>query len=97
MRKLVARENRAMRGAGGGRKVYLFADEFTDHQEAELGLTFARLLIRLGYSVERPRYEKLWKCAAEPGMPALKSPRMMPVKPPVPSVLMYLAFIAPTR
>ena len=36
-------------GSGGGRRVYLFADEFTNYQEAELGLTFARLLRRLGY------------------------------------------------
>ena len=51
MRKLVAREP-----SGNGPKVYLFADEFTNHQEAELGLTFARLLTRLGYSVEIPRH-----------------------------------------
>lgn len=67
MRKLVARENRAMRGAGGGRKVYLFADEFTDHQEAELGLTFARLLIRLGYSVEIPRHVESGRAAFSKG------------------------------
>jgi Fe-S oxidoreductase len=36
------------------RKVYLYADEFTNQQEAELGLTFAKLLMRLGYEVEIP-------------------------------------------
>ncbi|MDO4826826.1 MAG: FAD-linked oxidase C-terminal domain-containing protein [Bacteroidia bacterium] len=64
MRKLVARENRVSRG---GRKVYLFADEFTDHQEAELGLTFARLLIRLGYSVEIPRHVESGRAAFSKG------------------------------
>ena len=39
-------------------KVWLFADEFTNHQEAELGLTFARLLRALGYEVEIPRHRE---------------------------------------
>ena len=39
-------------------KVWLFADEFTNHQEAELGLTFARLLRALGYKVEIPRHRE---------------------------------------
>ena len=66
MRKLVAMENRRL-GASGGRKVYLFADEFTDHQEAELGLTFARLLIALGYSVEVPRHVESGRAAISKG------------------------------
>ena len=36
------------------KKVFLYADEFTNQQEAELGLTFAKLLMRLGYQVVIP-------------------------------------------
>lgn len=36
-------------------KVYLFADEFTNGHEAELGLTFAKLLTALGYEVVVPK------------------------------------------
>ena len=50
-----------------GRKVYLFADEFTDHQEAELGLTFVRLLNRLGYKVEIPRHGESGRAAISKG------------------------------
>ena len=35
----------------------LYADEFTNQQEAELGLTFAKLLMRLGYQVETIAFE----------------------------------------
>ena len=52
MRKLVSMEPQPKEG----RLTYLFADEFTDHQEAELGLTFVRLLNRLGYRVEIPQH-----------------------------------------
>jgi len=44
----------AGKGPMPARKVYLFADEFTNQQEAELGLTFAKLLMRLSYQVEIP-------------------------------------------
>ena len=54
MVKLVAEERKHYRIARPKKKVYLFADEFTNQQEAELGLTFARLLMRLGYRVEIP-------------------------------------------
>lgn len=49
------------------RKVYLFADEFTNYQEAELGLTFARLLKRLGYEVEIPRHVESGRAAISKG------------------------------
>ena len=65
MRKLVAMENGT--ASGSSRKVYLFADEFTNHQEAELGLTFARLLIKLGYSVEIPKHEESGRAAISKG------------------------------
>ena len=63
MRKLVATEPQPAEG----RKVYLFADEFTNHQEAELGLTFVRLLNRLGYRVEIPRHGESGRAAISKG------------------------------
>ncbi len=65
MRKLVEMESR--KNPAGGRKVYLFADEFTNHQEAELGLTFARLLIKLGYCVEVPKHAESGRAAMSKG------------------------------
>ena len=50
-----------------GRKVYLFADEFTNHQEAELGLTFVKLLNRLDYRVEIPRHVESGRAAISKG------------------------------
>ena len=63
MRKLVAMEPQPAEG----RTVYLFADEFTNHQEAELGLTFVRLLNRLGYRVEIPRHGESGRAAISKG------------------------------
>ena len=48
-------------------KVYLFADEFTDHQEAELGLHFAQLLQRLGYEVVIPQHVESGRAAISKG------------------------------
>jgi len=69
MRKLVELENHKnpQHYAGTRRKVYLFADEFTNHQEAELGLTFARLLIKLGYSVQIPKHVESGRAAISKG------------------------------
>ena len=63
MRKLVSMEPQPKEG----RLTYLFADEFTDHQEAELGLTFVRLLNRLGYRVEIPRHGESGRAALSKG------------------------------
>ena len=49
------------------RRVYLFADEFTNYQEAELGLTFARLLRRLGYDVVVPKHVESGRAAISKG------------------------------
>ena len=69
MRKLVEMENRKnpQSNADGRRKVYLFADEFTNHQEAELGLIFAQLLIKLGYSVQIPKHVESGRAAISKG------------------------------
>lgn len=48
-------------------KVYLFADEFTNNQEAELGLSFARLLLKLGYEVEIPHHVESGRAAISKG------------------------------
>ena len=48
-------------------KVYLFADEFTNYQEAELGLAFAKLLMRLGYEVEIPKHVESGRAAISKG------------------------------
>ena len=48
-------------------KVLLYADEFTNQQEAELGLTFARLLMRLGYEVEIPDLQESGRAAISKG------------------------------
>lgn len=67
MRRLVKREQYQYRMARPKKKVYLFADEFTNHQEAELGLAFARLLMRLGYKVEIPKHVESGRAAISKG------------------------------
>ncbi|MBR4468684.1 MAG: FAD-binding protein [Bacteroidales bacterium] len=67
MRKAVQQECRKQHEKGTKGKVYLFADEFTNFQEAELGLTFAKLLLRLGYVVEIPRHVESGRAAISKG------------------------------
>ena len=75
MRKLVRQDGRRTCEHGGPQaaavrpqpKVYIFADEFTNYQEAELGLTFARLLRALGYEVEIPRHRESGRAAISKG------------------------------
>jgi FAD/FMN-containing dehydrogenase/Fe-S oxidoreductase len=67
MRKLVAKEQSLYRIARPKKKIYLFADEFTNLQEAELGLTFAKLLMRLGYKVEIPKHVESGRAAISKG------------------------------
>ena len=49
------------------KRVYLFADEFTDLQEAELGYTFAQLLTSLGYEVIIPKTVESGRAAISKG------------------------------
>ena len=67
MRKAVKRECRKHQGQTTKGKVFLFADEFTNFQEAELGLTFAKLLLQLGYEVEIPRHVESGRAAISKG------------------------------
>ena len=67
MRQLVKKEQSNFRISRPKKKVYLFADEFTNLQEAELGLTFAKLLLRLGYKVEIPKHVESGRAAISKG------------------------------
>ncbi len=67
MRQLVRIEQAQYRIARPKKKVYLFADEFTNLQEAELGLTFAKLLMRLRYKVEIPQHVESGRAAISKG------------------------------
>ncbi len=65
--RLVEKEQRKHLSARSKKRVLLFADEFTNQQEAELGLTFARLLMRLGYQVVIPRHIESGRAAMSKG------------------------------
>lgn len=78
MKKLVKKEQSNYRIASPKKKVYLFADEFTNLQEAELGLTFAKLLMRLGYEVEIPKHVESGRAAISKG--CLKYAKKLAVK-----------------
>ena len=67
MRKAVKRECRNKHKQATKGKVFLFADEFTNFQEAELGLTFAKLLLHLGYEVEIPKHVESGRAAISKG------------------------------
>ena len=67
MRKAVQRECRKQKDKASKGKVYLFADEFTNFQEAELGLTFAKLLLHLGYEVVIPKHVESGRAAISKG------------------------------
>ncbi len=68
MRYLVGAEKSKQHGVFPNGRVYLFADEFTNYQEAELGLTFARLLMFLGYEVEIPKHAESGRAAISKGL-----------------------------
>src|SRR5205807_6530012 len=42
----------------GGKKVYLFCDEFTNFNDTEIGIKAVLLLEKLGYDVIIPRHEE---------------------------------------
>ena len=73
MRQLVATELRKLEHnalsneADAQGTVLLYADEFTNQHEAELGLRFARLLIRLGYKVSMPDLKESGRAAISKG------------------------------
>ena len=67
MVKLVKAEQLRYQIVEPKKKVLFFGDEFTNQQEAELGLTFARLLMRLGYQVEIPQHLESGRAAISKG------------------------------
>ena len=67
MRQAVFIEQHKRKTTATKGKVWLFADEFTNFQEAELGLTFAKLLMRLGYDVEIPKHVESGRAAISKG------------------------------
>ena len=71
MVQLVKKEARGLNGLArkkqDEKRVCLFADEFTNQQEAELGLSFAKLLMRLGYQVEIPNLLESGRAAISKG------------------------------
>ena len=67
MRQLVRIEKKRYKTRTNKGKVYLFADEFTNFQEAEIGQTFAKLLQKLGYEVEIPKHVESGRAAISKG------------------------------
>ncbi len=67
MRHLVRIERRKYKNQPHKGKVFLFADEFTNFQEAEIGLTFAKLLLELGYEIEIPKHVESGRAAISKG------------------------------
>ncbi|MCT4602072.1 MAG: 4Fe-4S dicluster domain-containing protein, partial [Marinifilum sp.] len=49
-------------------RVYLFADEFTNHMEAEIGIKFIELLSKLGYEVVIPDHFESGRTALSKGL-----------------------------
>ena len=67
MRQLVADMSSKFKIKNPKFKVFLYADEFTNQHEAEFGLSFARLLMRLGYQVEIPNLLESGRAAISKG------------------------------
>ena len=61
----VSRQQKKLTHSQGS--LYLFADEFTNYMEAELGITFANLLTRLGYNVIIPKHVESGRAAISKG------------------------------
>ena len=57
------------------KRVYLFADEFTNYNEAEVGIAFIELMHRLGYEVIIPHHFESGRAAISKGM--LKRAKML--------------------
>ena len=67
MRQLVRVEKKKIKNQPRKGKVLLFADEFTNFQEAEIGLTFAKFLLKLGYEIEIPKHVESGRAAISKG------------------------------
>ncbi len=56
--KVKRQEGKAKRQEPGGRKVFLFCDEFTNYNDTEIGIKSILLLEKLGYEVVIPQHEE---------------------------------------
>lgn len=56
LRRWAKKNLKALQPANPVSKVYLFCDEYTNYNEAYLGITAVKLLTRLGYEVEIPEH-----------------------------------------
>ncbi len=65
-----ARKNLAElnKNADPAKKVVLFCDEFTNHNDAQTGINATRLLIRLGYFVEMPQHAESGRAGLSKGL-----------------------------
>ncbi len=52
------RQHQSTINTKGSRKVYLFCDEFTNYNDAHIGIAAIRLLEKLGYEVEIPQHQE---------------------------------------
>lgn len=57
-----------LRDSARQKRVYLFADEFTNYNEAEVGIAFIDLLNTLGYEVVIPKHYESGRAAISKGM-----------------------------
>ena len=57
LRRWVKKNGKGKKEDGKRKKVLLFADEFTNYNDAETGITAVKLLQALGYCVEIPRHK----------------------------------------
>ncbi len=55
-RKWFEKNKKELNKSNTGRKVQVFCDEFTNYNDVEIGMTFVRLLSKLGYRVEMPSH-----------------------------------------
>ncbi|WP_306429328.1 hypothetical protein [Sphingobacterium sp. E70] len=60
------------------RRVYLFSDEFTEYNDAEIGITAYKLLTALGYEVIIPKHVQSGRTYLSKGF--VKEAKRLPIK-----------------
>ncbi len=68
LRRWVKTSHRRKTDVASGRKVYLFADEFTDYMDVETGICFVQLLEELDYEVIIPRHVESGRTSISKGL-----------------------------
>ncbi|MEN6619359.1 MAG: FAD-linked oxidase C-terminal domain-containing protein [Rikenellaceae bacterium] len=77
-RKWVKANTWVSRQVQGGARVHIFADEFTNFNDAEVGIKFVKLLNNLGYEVVVPFHYESGRAAISKGM--LKRAKQLAIK-----------------